>query len=158
WVQGDLETHHGLCARLAERAGALVVAVDYRLAPENKFPPAGGGLFGAYRVLRAHAGETGGDPRRVGGAGDSAGGDVSAAVSQLAAGAGETVPTCQVLIYPVVDFALDTSSHRELEEAHVIPRERILWYFQQYLRGDADRDDLRASPLRAASLAGQPPA
>ena len=158
WVQGDLETHHGLCARLAERAGALVVAVDYRLAPENKFPAAVEDSLAAYRWLRAHAAELGGDPRRVGVAGDSAGGNLSAVVSQLAARAGETVPTCQVLIYPAVDFALDTSSHRELEEAHVIPRERILWYMQQYLRGDADRDDLRASPLRAANLSGQPPA
>src|SRR5262245_29341788 len=158
WVQGDLETHHGLCARLAERAGALVVAIDYRLAPENKFPAAVEDSFAAYRWLRAHAAKLGGDPRRVGVAGDSAGGNLSAVVSQLAARASEPVPTCQVLIYPAVDIALDTPSHRELEEAHVIPRERILWYFEQYLRDDADRDDLRAAPLRAANLSGQPPA
>jgi acetyl esterase len=62
-----------------------------------------------------------------------------------------------VLIYPAVDFALDTASHRELEEGHVIPRERILWYSAQYLRGDADRTDPRAAPLRATDLRGQPP-
>ncbi|HXJ77150.1 MAG TPA: alpha/beta hydrolase [Candidatus Methylomirabilis sp.] len=158
WVQGDLETHHGLCARLAQRSDVLVVSVDYRLAPENKFPAAVDDSFAAYRWLRAHARELGGDPGRVGVAGDSAGGNLSAVVSQLAARAGEAVPTCQVLIYPAVDFALDTPSHREMEEGHVIPRERILWYMNQYLRGDADRAELRASPLRAADLKGQPPA
>src|SRR3989454_1752326 len=156
WVQGDLETHHGLCARLALRSGALVVAVDYRLAPEHKFPAAVEDCLAVYRWLRAHAGELGGDPARVGLAGDSAGGNLSAVVSQLSARAGG-VPTCQVLIYPAVDYALDTPSHRELEEAHVIPRDRILWYMEQYLRGEADREDPRAAPLRANDLAGQPP-
>jgi acetyl esterase len=63
-----------------------------------------------------------------------------------------------VLIYPAVDFSLDTASHRDMVEGHVIPRERVLWYMEQYLRTDADKNDLRASPLRAASLKGQPPA
>jgi len=65
WVQGDLETHHGLCARLASRAGALIVAIDYRLAPEHKFPAAVDDCFAAYRWLRSHAGELGGDAARV---------------------------------------------------------------------------------------------
>jgi acetyl esterase len=90
--------------------------------------------------------------------GDSAGGNLSAVVSQLARGAGAPVPTCQVLIYPATDFALDTASHGDFEDGHVIPRDRVLWYMQQYLRGEADRSDLRASPLRCADLAGQPPA
>src|SRR5713226_9578637 len=85
WVQGDLETHHGLCARLAKHAGALVVAVDYRLAPEHKFPTAVEDCLAVYRWLRAHAGGLGGDPARVGLAGDSAGGNLSAVVSQLSA-------------------------------------------------------------------------
>ena len=157
WVQGDLETHHGLCARLAQRAGALVVAFDYRLAPEHPFPAAVDDCVAAYRWLRAHARELGGDPARVAVAGDSAGGNLSAVVSQLAARAGEPVPTCQVLIYPAVDFGLDTASHLELEDGHIIPRERILWYAQQYIPAEADRDDLRASPLRAKDLTGQPP-
>ena len=151
WVQGDLETHHGLCARLALRARVLVVAIDYRLAPEHKFPAAVEDCLAAYRWLRAHASSLGGDSARVAVAGDSAGGNLSAVVSQLAARAGEAVPTCQVLIYPAVDFALDTPSHRELAEGHVIPRERILWYTEQYLRGDTDRTDLRARPISAAS-------
>ena len=156
WVQGDLETHHGLCARLASRAGALIVAIDYRLAPEHKFPAAVDDCFAAYRWLRCHAGELGGDAARVGLAGDSAGGNLSAVVSQLSARAGDVVPACQVLIYPALDCGLDTSSHRELEDAHVIPRDRILWYMTQYLRDEADRRDPRAAPLLSSDLAGQP--
>jgi acetyl esterase len=157
WVQGDLETHHGLCARLALRSGALVVAVDYRLAPEHRFPAAVEDTLAAYRWLRSRGGEIGADPTRVAVAGDSAGGNLAAVVSQEAALAGEPVPLCQVLIYPALDFSLDTPSHRELEDAHIIPRDRILWYRDQYL-AQADQTDQRASPLRARDLAGQPPA
>jgi acetyl esterase len=158
WVQGDLETHHGLCARLARHAGALVVAVDYRLAPEHKFPAAVDDCLAAYRWLRTKGRDLGADTTKVAVAGDSAGGNLSAVVSQLAASSGVPVPTCQVLIYPAVDFSLDTESHRELADGHVIPRDRILWYMEQYLKGEADKADLRASPLRAPSLKGQPPA
>jgi len=158
WVQGDLETHHGLCARLAEHAGALVVAVDYRLAPEHKFPAAVEDCLAAYRWLRTEGRDVGADLSRVAVAGDSAGGNLSAVVSQLGASAGVPAPTCQVLIYPAVDFSLETSSHRELADGHVIPRDRILWYMEQYLKSDEDKSDLRASPLRAPSLEGQPPA
>jgi len=157
WVQGDLETHHGVCARLARHAGALVVAVDYRLAPEHKFPAAVEDCLAAYRWLRTRGGELGADPARVAVAGDSAGGNLSAVVSQLAAAGGAPVPTCQALIYPAVDFSLDTDSHRDLADGHVIPRDRIVWYTEQYLTGEADKADLRASPLRAPSLVGQPP-
>jgi acetyl esterase len=158
WVQGDLETHHGLCARLAKHAGVLVVAVDYRLAPEHKFPAAVEDCLAAYTWLRAHGRELGADPARVAVAGDSAGGNLSAVVSQLAAASGRPVPSCQALIYPAVDFSFETDSHRDMVEGHVIPRDRVLWYAEQYLRGEADTSDLRASPLRAPSLAGQPPA
>lgn len=158
WVQGDLETHHGLCARLAKHAGVLVVAVDYRLAPEHKFPAAVEDCLAAYRWLRTKGRDVGADLSRVAVAGDSAGGNLSAVVSQLAASAGVPAPTCQVLIYPAVDFSLETSSHRELTDGHVIPRDRILWYMEQYLKSDADKSDRRASPLRAPSLEGQPPA
>jgi acetyl esterase len=154
WVQGDLETHHGLCARLAKHAGALVVAIDYRLAPEHKFPAAVDDCVAAYRWLRAHGREIGADQARVAVAGDSAGGNLSAVVSQLTA---PSAPTCQALIYPAVDFSYDTPSHRDFEHGHVIPRDRVQWYSEQYLRDERDKADLRASPLRAPSVAGQPP-
>jgi acetyl esterase len=155
WVQGDLETHHGLCARLAMHAGVMVVAVDYRLSPESKFPAAVEDCLAAYRWLRAHGREIGADTSRVAVAGDSAGGNLSAVVSQRTA---PSAPTCQVLIYPATDFSYETESHRDFENGHVIPRDRVLWYSEQYLRDDTDKADVRASPLRAPSLAGQPPA
>jgi acetyl esterase len=158
WVQGDLETHHGLCARLALRSGAIVVAIEYRLAPEHKFPAAVEDCFAAYRWLRSHAAEVGGDPGRIAVVGDSAGGNLSAVVSLLAASKGVPVPTCQVLLYPALDFALNTPSHREFTDGHIIPRDRIVWYMQQYLPAGADINAARASPLRAPDLHGQPPA
>jgi acetyl esterase len=157
WVQGDLETHHGLCARLARHADALVVAIDYRLAPEHKFPAAVEDCLAAYQWLRTRGRDIGADVARVAVAGDSAGGNLSAVVSQMAASAGVPVPTCQALIYPAVDFSLETESHREFVDGYVIPRDRVTWYSEQYLRSEADKADLRASPLRTASLAGQPP-
>jgi acetyl esterase len=157
WVQGDLETHHGLCARLAARSGMLVTALDYRLAPEHPFPSAVDDCLAAYRWLRTRAAELGVDPERIAVAGDSAGGNLAAVVSQQAALAGDPVPAAQALIYPAVDFALDTPSHRELADGHVIPRDRIEWYAAQYLPAGADRADPRAAPLRARDLSGQPP-
>ena len=157
WVQGDLETHHGLCARLALRSGALVIALDYRLAPEHPFPAAVDDCMAAYRWLHAHAREIGVDPARIAVAGDSAGGNLAAVVSQQAALGGDPLPACQALIYPALDFALDTPSHQELANGHIIPRDRIEWYATQYLPADADRLDPRAAPLRAADLSGQPP-
>ena len=83
-------------------------------------------------------------------------GEIPARVYASSVG-GAPIPSCQVLIYPAVDFSLETESHRELVDGHVIPRERIVWYMEQYLRNEADKSDLRASPLRAPKLAGQPP-
>ena len=157
WVQGDLETHHGLCARRALRSGALVVAVDYRLAPEHQFPAAVEDSVAAYCWLRTTGRDIGVDTARVAVGGDSAGGNLAAVVSQMAAGANVPVPACQVLIYPALDFALDTASHQEMEDAHIIPRDRVVWYMQQYLT-ERDRAAPRASPLRARDLRGQPPA
>src|SRR5437867_4238753 len=107
--------------------------------------------------IRIPGPDGGADPALVAVAGDSAGGNLAAVVSQLAASSGTPVPTCQALVYPALDFSLETDSHRDLVDGHVIPRDRILWYMEQYLRSDADKADRRASPLRAPSLAGQPP-
>lgn len=158
WVQGDLESHHGLCARLALWSGAMVVAFDYRLAPEHPFPAGVEDCIAAYRWLRSNAGELGGDPARVAVGGDSAGGNISIVVSQQSAAAGDTPPDFQLLIYPATDFAMDTRSHADFEEGAIIPRDRILWYMKQYLPDERDKAEVRASPIRMANLEGQPPA
>ncbi len=158
WVQGDLDTHHGLCARLALWSGAMVVAFDYRLAPEHKFPAAVEDSVAAYAWLRADGASIGGDPSRVAVAGDSAGANLSAVVCQQARDSGLPVPAFQVLIYPAVDLANDTASHAALVDDPIIPRDRIDWYMAQYLGEPSDKSDLRASPLRGASLEGLPPA
>ena len=157
WVQGDLETHHGLCARIAQRAGIAVVAIAYRLAPEAKFPAAVEDSLAAYRWIREQGRGLGLDQARVAIGGDSAGGNLSAVVCQLAKAGGLPSPVCQVLIYPATDFSMSTPSHHELEHGHIIPRERIVWYAQQYLRGEADKKDPRVSPI-LGDLRGQSPA
>ena len=158
WVQGDLETHDGLCARLALWSGAMVIAFEYRLAPEYKFPAAVDDCCAAYLWLRDHGAEIGADSGRVAVAGDSAGGNLAAVVCQQMTRGDVGPPMFQVLLYPATDMIFDTLSHSERAQDEFIPRDRLDWYLQQYLNGDADKDDPRASPLRTRDLSGQPPA
>ena len=156
-MQGDLETHHGLCARLAQRAGIMVVAIDYRLAPEHKFPAAVDDCFAAYAWLRAHGRELGADSGRVGWRATPPAA-TSPRWSRSSRGRGACPsPRARCSSIPATDFSMETPSHRDLEDGHIIPRERILWYAQQYLRAAADKTDFRASPIRG-DLRGQPPA
>ncbi|MBM3490287.1 MAG: alpha/beta hydrolase [Alphaproteobacteria bacterium] len=158
WVQGNLESHHGCCGKLAAWANVMVVAIDYRLAPEHKFPAGVEDAVAAVRWLRDNAASLGADGKRLAVAGDSAGGNLAAVVCQQLAAKGEPSPQAQVLIYPAVDFAMDLPSHAEMREGYIIPRNRMDWYKGHYLRGEADALDVRASPLLAGSLKGQPPA
>jgi len=94
---------------------------------------------------------------RIGVIGESAGGGLAASLALMARERSSVPLACQVLIYPATDFSMGTPSHRELEDGHIIPRDRILWYAEQYLRGEGDKTDVRASPIRG-DLRGQPPA
>lgn len=158
WVQGDLDTHHHLCGKLAAWAGCRVLAVDYRLSPEHKFPAGLEDCLAAWRWLHAQAGTLGADPARLAVGGDSAGGNLAAALCLTMAAEGGPLPVAQLLIYPSVELGWDLPSHRELADAFVLPRPRVLWYTEQYLAEPAQAADPRASPLRAADLRGQPPA
>lgn len=158
WVCGSLKTHDGVCRSLANGADAVVVSVDYRMAPEHPFPAAVDDAFAATRWVHDHAAELGVDPRRLAVAGDSAGGNLAAVVSQLARDAGGPPIAVQVLVYPVTDYEFTSRSMEENAEGYFLTRDDMRWFFGHYLRDEADGDDSRVSPLRATDLRGLPPA
>ena len=158
WVIGDLETHDVLCRQLTAGSGVSVVSVDYRLAPEHKFPAAVDDAWAATRWVVAHAGELAVDASRLAVGGDSAGGNLAAVVALLARDKGAPAIAVQVLIYPVTDLVGETRSYRDFAEGYLLTREGMRWFIAHYLTAEAEAVDWRASPLRAQSLAGLPPA
>ena len=158
WVIGDLETHDVLCRQLTAGSGVSVVSVDYRLAPEHKFPAAVDDAWAATRWVVAHAGELAVDASRLAVGGDSAGGNLAAVVALLARDKGAPAIAVQVLIYPVTDLVGETRSYRDFAEEYLLTREGMRWFIAHYLTAEAEAADWRASPLRAQSLAGLPPA
>jgi acetyl esterase len=159
WVLGSLATHDGICRSLAAGAGCVVVSVDYRLAPEHRYPAAAEDCYAATQWCAAHAAELGADGSRVAVGGDSAGGNLSAVVAQMARDRGGPPLVFQLLIYPVTDAARDTQSYRENAEGYLLTAGDMAWFWNHYL-GDARARgaEAYASPIRAASLAGLPPA
>lgn len=157
FVQGDLDTHDGICGQIAEEAGIRVIALDYRLAPEDPFPAAPDDVLAAYRALCERGGDWGVDPGRLAVGGDSAGGNLTAVLMHDIAESHLPMPRGQLLIYPLVDVRNQTGSAEALYDAYVIPRARMEWYSQMYSPG-ADPLDPRLSPLFSPHLAAQPPA
>src|SRR5207245_1775150 len=158
WVIGDLDTHDVQCRQITAEAGITVVAVDYRLAPEHKFPAAVDDAWAATRWVVAHAGELAVDARRLAVGGDSAGGNLAAVVALLARDKGAPAIAVQVLIYPVTDLVGETRSYRDFAEGYLLTREGMRWFIAHYLTAEAEAADWRASPIRAQSIAGLPPA
>ena len=156
WVQGDLETHDGLCSRLALASGAMVVALDYRLAPENKFPAAVEDCCSCFQWLSTEGQTIGADPQKIAVGGDSAGGNLAAVVSQMAGSLGLNKPVFQVLLYPATDLEFKTPSHTERKNDEFIPHDRMEWYLKQYLNTSEEKKDHRASPGINPNLGGQP--
>ena len=159
FVFGDLDTHDAPCRILCRHGGMHVLAIDYRLAPENPFPAAVDDALAALRWAQTHAAELGADPARVGVGGDSAGANLSAVVAQLAAADGGQTPVCQMLIYPAVDRTRPYLSLELFKEGFLLTRDSIDWFHIHYV-GDsgAAKTDPRIGPLHAASLAGLAPA
>ncbi len=157
WVLGGIDTHDGSCRELAKRSGAVVASVDYRLAPEHPFPAAVDDSFAALGWLAEHAGSLGATPGRVVLAGDSAGGNLTAVCALLARDAGGPDLRLQLMLYPVTDAAMDTSSYEENAEGYLLTRADMAYFFAHYV-GDDHRDDWRLAPLRAKDLSGLPPA
>jgi acetyl esterase len=158
WVIMGIETHDWICRRLAKESGAVVVSVEYRLAPEHRFPAALDDCYAAAKYVADHASEFGVDGARVAVAGDSAGGNLSAAVALQARAAGEPALAAQVLVYPVTDAANDTDSYKENCTGYLLEEPAMKWFWEQYMGPDGDPYDAYASVLRAADLSGLPPA
>ena len=158
WVIGDLETHDVLCRQLTGEAGMMVVAVDYRLAPEHKFPAAADDAWAATRWVAANAGRLGVDTKRLAVGGDSAGGNLAAVVALLARDAGAPPIAFQVLLYPVTDVGTETRSYRDFADGYMLTRDSMKWFFDHYLGAPDQARDWRVSPLRASSLARVAPA
>jgi acetyl esterase len=157
WVIGDLDHSDLLCRWLCRDSGCVVVNVDYRLAPEHKYPAAAEDAYSTVTWLGQHAGTIGGDPYRLAVAGASAGGNLAAVAALMARDRGGPPLRAQLLVYPVTDEACDSPSFRELADGYIVSTEDMRWYWQQYLeRPDQGREPY-ASPLRAETLAGLPP-
>lgn len=155
WVIGDLETHDALCRTLANEAGARVVAVDYRLAPEHKFPAAADDAYAAVKWVEENAANLGVDPNRIAVAGDSAGGNLAAVVCLMAKQKGGPRIVHQLLIYPVTQWKADTGSMNNFAEGYFLEKKTMHWFFDQYAPG-ADPSDWRLSPLAAPDMTGLP--
>jgi len=158
WVIGDLDSHDHLCRLLCHRAGVVVVAVDYRLAPEHPYPAAVDDAWAATEWVCAHARELGGDPARVAVGGDSAGGNLAAVVALIARDAGGPPLAFQLLIYPAVDHGTDYPSLTENGQGYLLTRATMDWFYGHYAGPTPSVDDWRLSPLRAGRFDGLPPA
>jgi acetyl esterase len=157
WVVGGLDTHDTTCRFLAREADALVLAVDYRLAPEHRFPAAVDDALSAFEWAVREAAALGGDPARVAVAGDSAGGNLAAVVSQLARAAGGPRPAAQLLIYPATDLTTKRESFRLFSSGFFLTERDVDWYKAQYAPDPTAWPDPRLSPLLADDNHGLPP-
>ena len=158
WVIGDLDSHDVVCRKLADEGEVIVISVDYRLAPEHKFPAAVDDAIAATKWIAGNAKPLGIDASRLSVGGDSAGGNLAAVVAIAARDGNGPAISGQVLIYPAVDFAMTHPSHREPETSILLTHSVIKWFCDHYLSGAADVHDWRASPARATTLVGLPPA
>jgi acetyl esterase/lipase len=157
WVLGSADSDDPLCRDLCVRADAIIVSVNYRHAPEARFPAAADDGLAAVRWIADHAEELGGIPGRLAVCGWSAGGNVAAVTCQLARDAGGPEILGQVLLNPVVDCDMTRPSYVENADGYILTEPLMRWFWDHYADPD-DRTDPKASPIRAASLAGLPPA
>lgn len=160
WVLATPDTYDASARALCAMAGAVVVSVDYRRAPEHKFPAAHEDAYAALQHVIANAARFRADPARVAVAGESAGANLATAACITAGSRGGVQPVHQLLVYPIADYGSDTPSYRENAMATPLNAAMMAWFFEHYLNSPADGDDVRVSPLRAsaAALAGLPPA
>ena len=158
WVVGDLDTADGTARHLAVGTGCVVVSVDYRLAPEAKFPAAADDCYAATRWIAQNAAGINVDPARIAVGGDSAGGNLAAVVSLMAKDRGGPPLVFQLLVYPVTARDFGTGSYRQNSDGYLLTKDGMEWYWNQYVRSEADAANPYAAPLVAKDLTGLPPA
>ena len=159
WVLSNLDTHDSLCRKIVNRAQCIVISVDFRLAPEHKFPAAAEDSFAATCWAAEHATELHGDAERIAVAGDSAGGNLAAVVALMARDQHKPALIYQVLIYPVTGYHTPgTPSYFELGEGYNLTREEMIWFWRNYLRDEQDAQNPYAAPMHAQFLQNLPPA
>jgi acetyl esterase len=158
WTIGDLDTHDVLCRELCNGSGAVVVAVDYRMGPEHRFPAAVDDCMAATAWVHAQATELGVDPSRLAVGGDSAGGNLAAVVAIAARDGGELPIAYQLLIYPATDMRRGHPSHAANGSGYLLTTETITYYHDHYITDAAHDLDWRASPLLHPDLSNLPPA
>jgi len=154
FVTGSITSHDAPVKMLAHESGVVVASIEYRLGPEAMFPAAVDDALAAYEWARERADDFGADRARVGVGGDSAGGNLSAVVSNLA----KKKPTHQLLIYPAIDWWRKTKTHETFARGYFLEEERTFWYEKRYLNRVEERDDPRASPIKHGDLSSAPPA
>ena len=158
-VIGSLDTHDFVARNLCSGVGALVASVDYRMGPEHKFPAAVDDAWGALQWVGANAESLSADPARMGVHGDSAGANLAAVVALLARDAGSPRVSLQSLVYPITDYGLVGDSYEKYANGYgILTRAAMVWFRDHYLRNPEDAKDWRASPIKAATLAGAAPA
>ena len=158
WVLGGLDSHDGLCCRLANEARCCVIAIDYRLAPESPFPAAVEDCAAAYAAIVADAFWLGIDPNRIAVGGDSAGGTLAAVLALMGRDGDLPPPIHQTLLYPAVDIDQELNDYGPNSPGMSITGATMVYFRNHYAPRVADRADWRASPLKASSLVGLPPA
>jgi acetyl esterase len=157
WMLGELNHYDGLCSRIAVSAGICVISVQYRLAPEHKFPASQKDSYAALRWLAAHSERLGLDATRFAICGDSAGGNLAAVTALVAREAGGPALAAQVLLYPVVDLQMRHASHRRNARGFFLTADMMQWFRHHYLSHRDQIMDWKVSPLLAPTLAGLPP-
>jgi acetyl esterase len=158
WVIGDLNTVDTTCRALANKAGVKIVSVDYRLSPEHKFPAPVEDCYAALQWVASKGQEIGVDTSRIAVGGDSAGGNLAAAVAIRCRDEGGPRIAFQLLVYPVTDHSFDTRSYQDNADGYLLTKDMMVWFWDHYLGNDEEGKNPWASPLRAEDLSGLPPA
>lgn len=158
WVVGTLDMSDGTCRNLCVGGECMVVSVDYRMAPEAKFPAAADDCYAVVEWVSRNASAIGADPNRIAVGGGSAGGNLAAVVCLMARDRRGPALAFQLLVYPVTDRNFETASYRQNADGYMLTRDSMIWYWDQYLNSPSEASDPYAAPLQARDLAGLPPA